>query len=80
MPTYDFKDEETGEITTHVMKIAELDEFKKNNPNLRQVLGATAMGDPVRLGIRKHDDGFREVLNKIADRTPGGKGLKDVIR
>lgn len=28
-----------------------------------------AIGDPVRLGIRTHDNGFREVLSKIHSKT-----------
>ena len=32
MPTYDFKNKETGEVTERIMKMSELDDFKKNNP------------------------------------------------
>lgn len=37
----------------------------EENPDLETLIGAPAMGDSVRLGIRKNDDGFREVLSKI---------------
>ena len=36
MPTYDFMNKETGEITEHVMRISELDAFKEANPHLEQ--------------------------------------------
>ena len=64
------------------MKISELDQFKKDNPHLIRVFECTSagIGDPVRLGIRENYDGWREVLNKVAERTPGGKVLKDSIR
>lgn len=81
MPTYAWKNKETGEITENVMKIAELDAYKEANPHLeRYITTAPTMGDPVRLGLRKPDAGFKEVLQKISDRTPGGKGLRDNIR
>ena len=35
------------------------------------MLTAPTLGDPVRLGIRRPDNGFREVLQKIHDKTPG---------
>ena len=35
MPTYDFENTKTGEVTTEFMSIAELDNFKKNNPHMK---------------------------------------------
>jgi hypothetical protein len=66
MPVYEFKNKETGEITTHVMKISELDEFKKNNSNLEvHITGAPGCSDPVRLGLVKPAEGFRDLLKQI---------------
>lgn len=80
MPNYTFKDTETGEVFDLTMKIAELDEYKQANPTHQQVLSAVPMGDPVQLGVRKIDNGFREVLQKISERAPGAQALKDSIR
>lgn len=82
MPTYSFLNKETGVVTEHVMKISELDAFKESHPELERYMGdsSISIGDPVRLGLRKPDNGFREVLQKISERTPGGKALKDSIR
>lgn len=33
--------------------------------------GAPGLGDSVRLGLRKPDEGFKDVLRKIHDSTPG---------
>lgn len=33
--------------------------------------GAPALGDPIRLGLKRPDDGFKDVLRKIHDSTPG---------
>jgi hypothetical protein len=71
MPTYDFKNTVTGEIITRVMKISEREEFLKENPELETYISSITIGDPVRLGVRKIDNGFKEVLQKIHTRTPG---------
>ena len=38
MPTYNFKNIETEEVFEVTMKIAELDDYKKNNPQMQQYL------------------------------------------
>lgn len=75
MPTYNFRDSETGEETEVFMKISELDEFKKNNPNLQQYLtGAPAVSyDSVGLGVRKTDDSFNSLLKHIKKGNSKGK-------
>ena len=80
MPVYDFKNTKTGEITEHRMTIAELSSFKEAHPELEQCVGGTMIGDPVILGFKKIDNSFREELHQIAERTPGGQGLKKQIR
>jgi hypothetical protein len=54
------------------MRMADKDQFLQDNPNLEAVfLEAPPLGDPVRLGIRKVDSGFKEVLQKIKRANPG---------
>jgi hypothetical protein len=73
MPTYDFRDKTTGEIFEKRMKISEKEEFLKQNPQYESViLGAPVIGDPIRLGIKKPDQGFREVLAKAKSAHPKG--------
>ena len=36
MPRYDFLNSNTGEIEEHTMSYKVLDEFKENNPHLKQ--------------------------------------------
>lgn len=73
MPTYDFRHKETGEIIEKVMKISERDEFLRDNPQYESViLGAPSIGDPIRLGLKKPDQGFREVLQKAKAAHPRG--------
>jgi putative FmdB family regulatory protein len=44
-----------------------------------QMLGATPFGDPVRLGITRPSDGFKDVLRKIHDANHGST-IKDNSR
>ncbi len=74
MPTYTFRNKETGETFDQFMTIASREQFLKENPNLETIIsGASMMMDPVRAGVRKVDNGFKEVLQKIHSRTPGSK-------
>lgn len=71
MPTYRFRNKETDEVTEVVMKIAELDAYREANPHLETIITAPMVCDPVRVGARKPDTGFKEVLQKIHERSPG---------
>ena len=73
MPTYDFRHKETGEIVEKLMKISEREQWLKDNPNYEPViLGAPGIGDVVRHGMKKPDQGFREVLQKAKAAHPLG--------
>jgi len=74
MPTYTFRNKETGETFDQFMTIASREQFLEENPNLETVIsGAHMMKDQVKAGVRKVDNGFKEVLQKIHTRTPGSK-------
>ena len=47
------------------MSMAEREEYLKANPHIQQQLAAPALGDPIRLGLRKPDNGFRDRLKEI---------------
>lgn len=64
MPTYTFRNEETQEEFTTIMSLSEREEFLANNPHIKQCLATPAFGDSVRLGVRKIDRGFNDVLQK----------------
>lgn len=65
MPTYTFRNIETGETFDQLMSWSARQDFLQQNPNLEPVIGAPSLGDPVRLGIRSTDSGFKEVLSRI---------------
>ena len=65
MPTYIFRNKYTDEVYDKMMSWDNREVYLQENPNLEVLMGAPAMGDSVRLGIKKPDDGFKEVLSKI---------------
>jgi hypothetical protein len=65
MPNYTFYNKELEEETIISMPMAELDSFLLNNSHLQQVMTATALADPTRLGMKKPDNGFRDVLKRV---------------
>ena len=74
MPTYVFENKETGERFEKIMKMSELDQFREANPQLQTVIQAVAFGDPTKMSTtRKFDTGFKEVLQRIHEKTPGSQ-------
>ena len=73
MPLYDFRNKDTGEVFEKFMSISAKEEYLKENPNIESMLGMNALIDPVRLGIHKPDQGFKEVLQRIHEKTPGSQ-------
>jgi len=72
MPTYDFRNKQTGEVTEHIMRMSELDTFKEANPHLEQTItrAPAFAGDHITV---KKDTGFKEVLQRIHEKTPGSQ-------
>jgi hypothetical protein len=74
MPIYNFRNKETGEEFEKLMSISAREQYLLDNPHIEKMLsGAPVMMDPVRAGVKKVDSGFKEVLHKIHERTPGSR-------
>jgi hypothetical protein len=73
LPTYTFKNTETGEVFDRVMKISEREEYLKENPNIETVISAPALMSPLSLSGIKPPSGFKEVLQNIHNRSPGSQ-------
>ena len=71
MPIYQYKNEETGEISDHYMSIAAMQQFDIDNPNMKKIIHAPAIGDPIRLGITKTPDSFNDMLKTIKKNNAG---------
>lgn len=87
MPIYTFKDINTNEEYDLEMKIAELDDYLKKNPNVIQILNKINLGDPVKLGVTKnprHTEFQKYVLPKIhagaGKQSKIGRGRWDLKR
>lgn len=65
MPTYTWKNRTTGEVTDRYLHMSEYDDFERDNPHLERVLFPVAIVDPIRLGVTKPDQCFRERLKEI---------------
>ncbi len=71
MPMYTFTNTETEEVFTEMMTISARDEFLANNPHIKQNLATPGFADPVRLGVRKIDSSFNDVLLKAKSAHKG---------
>lgn len=65
MPIYSIQNKDTEEVFEVNMPYSELAEYLEQNPQHIQIFNKfPGFGDPVRLGRKKVDDGFKEVLNR----------------
>lgn len=76
MPTYEYKCKNCNTIFERLLPIS-----KRNTPekdiceicgtrNIEMKIGCPAICDPVRIGTKKPDKGFQEVLQKIKKNHP----------
>lgn len=73
MPIYQFRNKETKEVTETVMHIAELDAFEAAHPELEYVFSPIPISDMVRLGLKKPDPSFRELVKTIHKKAGGNR-------
>lgn len=89
MPTYLFRDTNTGEIHERLMSIAAREDYLKENPHMTTIIQAPMLVSGVSTSNAKQNkvpDGFKEVLSKVAEAHPtstvaeryGKKSIKDV--
>jgi hypothetical protein len=72
MPTYTFYNESEDYEYEEFMAMSELDEYKKNNPNIRQVFTPIAIAGDHIMGVGpKTDSGFNENMQRISAAHPG---------
>lgn len=67
MPTYNFRNKKTGETNSDIMKIAEMEQFIQDNPDWEVDITQSfpAMHSGMGLGLRKPDEGFKDLLGEM---------------
>jgi hypothetical protein len=67
MPLYTIMNTQTDELFEVNMKYDDFQKHLSENSHLKQVFTKfPAVGDPIRLGKRRPDDGFRDVLKNVS--------------
>lgn len=72
MPLYTVRNIETQESKDIILKWSEREQYLIDNPGWEFIItGAPSIGDPVKLGITRPDEGFKDRLREIHKNTPG---------
>lgn len=69
MPTYEFKNTETGEIVELSLSISDREDYLKDNPHMTQIMSASGLIRGTNYGS-KMDAGWKENLSRIAEAHP----------
>lgn len=70
MPLYNFKNKSTEEVTERFMSISAMEQFLVDNPDMEIYhASAPAIGDTVRMGMKKTPESFRNLLKNISKRA-----------
>lgn len=77
MPNYSFRNIIDGTEYELDMTMSEREQYLKDNKDtvIQIISRAPSLGDSVKLGIRKPDQGFRDVLREIKKAHPRGGGV-----
>ena len=66
MPTYNFKNKSTQEVVEKMMSISAMETYLAENPEWEIYHGTPpAIGDSVRLGLKKTPESFRQLLGHM---------------
>ena len=71
MPIYSFENIKTGKEYTEHLSMSELETYLKKNKNVRQIFTSLNIVGGVAGLTHKPDSGFKDVVQKIAEKHPG---------
>ena len=72
MPTYTFRKRGTEAEWTMELTMAQRELYLQTNPDVEQlIVAAPGLVDPIGIGRKKPDDGFRDVLREIKRKHRG---------
>ena len=86
MPIYTFLNTKTKKVTDEMMSISEMEDFLANNKHVKQQIHTVNIVGGVSGITHKSDQGFKEVLSKVAEAHPTSplgkehrrRGIKEV--
>ena len=64
MPTYNFRNNDTGEDFKEFMNISAVEQYLIDNPNVTQLVSGAPLIHSGR-GLKKPDEGFRDLLKNM---------------
>lgn len=77
MPTYNFQNKQTGEVTEVSLRISELDKYKEDNPDLEQViLSAPQMTSGHKTARQLAGGDWNNMLDNIKKKSGRGNTIK----
>lgn len=77
MPIYSFRNKKTGEEFQKELKISERVNFLQENPDVIQLLTSPPnVADPVRMGVVKHPDSFKDLMKNIHKKAGSKSQIK----
>ena len=70
MPFYTFENKKTGKVYDEMMSISEMESYLKKNKHIKQKIHTVNIVGGIQGITHKNDQGFKEVLNKVAEAHP----------
>ena len=70
MPIYTFENTKTGKVYDEMMTISEMERYLKKNKHIKQQIGSINIVGGISGITHKTDQGFKEVLSKVAEAHP----------
>ena len=70
MPIYTFYNSKTKKTFDEMMSISEMEDYLSKNKHIRQRIGAVNIIGGIQGITHKNDQGFNEVLSKVAEAHP----------
>ena len=67
MPIYTFENLKTGKVYDEMMSISEMEDYLKKNKHIKQKIHSVNIIGGIQ---HKNDQGFKEVLSKVAEAHP----------
>jgi len=72
MPSYSFYNTKTKKyFSENFDSYKDVEEWIEENSHINWLCSAPSMADPMRMGITKPDDGFKDLLKTIKKGNPG---------